>query len=51
MDFLTRILLLIIFLVAGILCGIMFNIALGKKPFDRGGVMGGIVVGALMWAI
>lgn len=51
MDLITKILLLIIFLVAGILCGVMFNIALGLKPFDRGGVMGGIVVGVAMWAI
>ena len=51
MDLLTRIILLVIFLIAGALCGMMFNIALGLKPFDRGGIMGGIVVGALMWAI
>ena len=51
MDIVTKMILLVIFLVTGILCGVMFNIALGQKPFDRGGVMGGIVVGFLMWAI
>jgi hypothetical protein len=51
MDLITRLFLLVIFLVAGTLCGMMFNIALGRKPFERGGIMGGIVVGVLMFAI
>ncbi|UCC93113.1 MAG: hypothetical protein JSW25_00055 [Thermoplasmata archaeon] len=51
MDAFTTIMLLIVFLVSGVLCGMMFNIALGLKPFDRGGIMGGIVVGLLMFAI
>jgi len=51
MDIVTRMLLLIIFLVAGTLCGMMFNIALGRKPFERGGIMGGIIVGVAMFAI
>ncbi len=51
MDVITRLFLLVIFLVAGILCGMMFNIALGLKPFERGGIMGGILVGFLMFAI
>ena len=51
MDAMIKVWLLVIFLIAGVLCGMMFNIALGRKPFERGGIMGGIVVGALMWAI
>lgn len=51
MDLITRLMLLVVFLIAGTLCGMMFNIALGRKPFERGGIMGGIVVGALMFAI
>ena len=51
MDILTRLVLLVVFLVAGTLCGMMFNIALGRKPFERGGIMGGILVGFLMFAI
>lgn len=51
MDLVTRLMLLVVFLIAGILCGMMFNIALGRKLFERGGIMGGIVVGVLMFAI
>lgn len=51
MEIITRLWLLVIFLVAGILCGMMFNVALGRKPFEKGGVMGGILVGFLMFAI
>jgi len=51
MDVLTRIMLLVVFLIAGVLCGMMFNVALGRKLFERGGVMGGLLVGFLMFAI
>jgi hypothetical protein len=51
MELPVWLMLLAVFLVAGILCGMMFNIALGLKPFERGGIMGGIVVGLLMFAI
>ncbi len=51
MEFVTFIMLGIVFIIAGMLCGVMFNIALGQKPFDRGGVLGGIIVGVLMWFI
>jgi hypothetical protein len=51
LDGLTKIILLVIFLVTGLVCGIMFNVALGRKPLESGGLMGGLVVGFLMWAI
>ena len=51
MDLVTRLMLLVVFLIAGVVCGMMFNIALGLKPFERGGIMGGIVVGVLMFVI
>jgi hypothetical protein len=51
MDVMTRLMLLVVFLIAGILCGVMFNIALGCKPLERGGVLGGILVGFLMFSI
>ena len=35
----------------GIVMGIMFNIALGRKVFDSGGIVGGAVVGLLMWVL
>jgi hypothetical protein len=47
----TKIILLGVFIVAGLLCGIMLNVALGRKPFEAGGLMGGLVVGLAMWAI
>ena len=43
--------LLIVFLVAGAACGIMFNIALERKFNELGGIVGGLVVGALMWLL
>lgn len=51
MELITRLMLLVVFLIAGTLCGMMFNIALGQKPFERGGIIGGVVVGLLMFAI
>ena len=37
--------------IAGIIMGIMFNIALGKKAFDSGGIIGGAVVGLFMYIL
>ena len=37
--------------IAGIIMGIMFNIALGKKTFDTGGIIGGAVVGLFMYIL
>ena len=51
MEFVTFIMLGIVFIIAGMLCGVMFNIALGQKILDRGGVLGGVIVGILMWFI
>ncbi len=51
LDPVTKITLLVIFIITGLICGIMFNVALGRKPFESGGLMGGLVVGFLMWAI
>ena len=48
---LESIALLVIFLVAGAACGIMINIALGRKYSELGGIVGGLVVGALMWLL
>ena len=43
--------LLIVMIVGGIIMGIMFNIALGKKFYDSGGIVGGAVVGLLMYIL
>ncbi len=43
--------LMIIMIIAGIIMGIMFNIALGKKFYDSGGIIGGAVVGFFMWIL
>ena len=43
--------LLIVMVIAGIIMGIMFNIALGKKAFDSGGIIGGAVVGLFMYIL
>lgn len=51
LDPMTKIILLAVFIFAGLLCGIMLNVALGRKPFEAGGLMGGLVVGLAMWAI
>ncbi len=51
MDLMTRLILLGVFIIAGLLCGIMLNVALGRKPFEAGGLMGGLVVGLAMFAI
>ena len=51
LDPMTKLILLAVFIFAGVLCGIMLNVALGRKPFETGGLMGGLVVGIAMWAI
>jgi hypothetical protein len=42
------IMLYIVFIVAGILCGMMINVALDRKFYELGGITGGVVVGLLM---
>lgn len=51
MDTITTIYLLISFIIAGLLCGVMFNIALGRKFYESGALLGGIVVGLLMFLL
>lgn len=51
LELITRLTLLVIFIIAGIACGIMFNIALGRKLTEVGGIVGGAVVGLLMWLL
>jgi hypothetical protein len=36
---------------AGIIMGIMFNISLSRKFYESGGVIGGAVVGLLMYIL
>jgi hypothetical protein len=43
--------LLIVMVIAGIIMGIMFNIALGRKIFESGGIVGGAVTGFLMYVL
>ena len=50
MEF-ERILVLLVMIVAGILCGMMINVALDRKPWELGGITGGAVVGFLMWLL
>ena len=40
-----------VMIVAGILCGMMINFALDRKPWELGGVTGGALVGFLMWLL
>ena len=51
MTLMVRLALLVIFIVTGIVCGMMFNYALGRKITEMGGVMGGLLVGFLMWLL
>ena len=51
MTVVDRLILLVVFLIAGMLCGMMFNVALGRKMTETGGILGGLVVGFLMFAI
>ena len=46
-----NIILLIVMIIAGIIMGIMFNIALGRKTFEAGGIIGGAVVGLIMYIL
>ena len=46
-----KIILLGVMIIAGILCGMMINVALNKKPWELGGLTGGAVVGFLMWLL
>jgi hypothetical protein len=46
-----NIILLLVMIVAGIIMGIMFNIALGRKFYESGGIIGGAVVGAMMFVL
>jgi hypothetical protein len=50
-EVLTKMVLLGIFIVTGIACGMMFNFALGRKITEMGGMMGGALVGFLMWLL
>jgi hypothetical protein len=43
--------LLVVFIAAGVACGMMFNYALGRKVTELGGMMGGVAVGFLMWLL
>jgi hypothetical protein len=43
--------LLIVMIIGGVIMGIMFNIALGKKYYDTGAIIGGAVVGLLMYIL
>lgn len=51
LELLTRLALLVVFIIAGIGCGMMFNYALGRKVTELGGIMGGFLVGFLMWLL
>lgn len=46
-----NIILLIVMIIVGMIMGIMFNIALGKKIFDTGAIAGGAVVGIAMYVL
>ncbi len=48
---LETIALLVVFLIAGAACGVMINVALGRKYHELGGIVGGLVVGLLMWLL
>jgi len=48
---LKNIILLVVMIIAGMIMGIMFNIALGKKLFDTGSIAGGAVVGVAMYVL
>ncbi len=43
--------LMFVMIFGGIIMGIMFNIALGKKFYDTEGVIGGAVVGLFMFIL
>lgn len=37
-----------VFVAAGILMGIMVNVSIGKKFYDLGGIVGGVLTGLFM---
>ena len=43
--------LMFVMIIAGIIMGIMFNIALGRKFYESGGIIGGAVVGLFMYIL
>jgi hypothetical protein len=50
-ELVTRLALMVVFIIVGITCGMMFNVALGRKITEMGGLMGGLAVGLLMWLL
>jgi len=48
---LKHLILLIVMVIAGVIMGIMFNIALGRKFYESGGIIGGAVVGFMMFIL
>ena len=38
----------LVFILAGVLCGIMINIAMDRKPLESGALIAGAIVGILM---
>jgi hypothetical protein len=46
-----NLILLFVMVIAGIIMGIMFNIALRRKFYDSGGIIGGAVVGLFMFIL
>jgi hypothetical protein len=47
----SRITLLFVMILGGIIMGIMFNIALRRKFYESGGIIGGAVTGLLMYIL
>jgi hypothetical protein len=45
------IILMLVMIFAGIIMGIMFNIALSRKFYDTGGIVGGAVTGLFMFIL
>ena len=46
-----QITLLFVMVIAGVIMGIMFNIALGQKVLSKQGITGGAVVGIAMYVL
>ena len=47
-DWWTLLYMLLAFIVSGSIFGVMVNISIGKKFYNLGGIVGGIIVGLLM---
>lgn len=47
-DLMEYIIMTLVFILAGVLCGIMINIAMNRKPFESGALLAGAIVGILM---